>query len=180
MTRSALQIFTAICLTVWVGLGSLQAQDEKVVPPEKVMEGFNKNYPNTTMIFSWRQLDDTYIATFTEQENYRYTRLNEKGWWVEEGVAVTRDEVPEGIWEVIPELDITAFVYETYRVKNDKDKKGYLIIYETAEERIDIFVLDNFKILRKNHYPIPAVEDPTPNPQPKASDADSVDWGGDW
>ena len=126
------------------------------------------------MIYGWRKLEDTYFAAFIYKGNYRYTRLDQKGWWLEEGVALDRSQIPEETWEAIPELDITAFVYESFRAKNRDDQEGYMITYETDMERIDIFITHKGEIVRKDHYPIPSEEE---EDAPVQGPSDEVDWG---
>lgn len=151
------------------------ALGQSVVPPMEVRTGFLKKYPGEEpIIYGWRKLKDTYIATFIYKGGYRYTRLDAKGWWQEEGIALDKDNLPKEIWDAMPEMDITAFVYESYRARNREDQEGFLVIYETDQERIDVFITTQGKVVRKDHYPIPGSE---PEEESSPATTDEVDWG---
>ena len=172
------RLFIACLSLLFIAPMAFAQQPAKVIPPAKVLSGLDKNYPGNPMIYSWRKIEETYLATFIHKEKYRYARFTAKGWWMEKGESINRDDIPAEVWEQVPKMDITAFVFESFKVLTEKDDKGYLIVYETDKERIDILITEAGKVLREDHYPIPAAE-----PLKKTSSdtqSDSVDWSGDW
>ena len=164
-----------VSFLILIGLWAvnMEAQAQGFTPPEAVLAGFHKKFMGESMIYEWREQDGSYIVLFTHQDKYKYARLNAEGFWEEEGEAIDRNDIPESVYAALPELDITAFVHESFRAVTVKDHKGYMLIYETDVERIDIWVTDQGTILRKKHYPIP--EEPEEEKQEEKTD--EVDWG---
>lgn len=154
---------------------AVSASAQAFTPPQQVQDGFAKKYLGETMIYEWRELDGSYIATFTHQDKFKYTMLDAEGRFLEDGESIDRMEIPDDIYAALPELDVTAFVHESFQAQNIKDDKGYLLIYETDVERIDFWVSNQGKILREKHYPIPAA----PEEKEAEDNGDEVDWNGD-
>ena len=149
------------------------AQDGKETKPnDKILENFEKKYIGEKLSFGWRKVTDLYITTFQHKGVFKYCSFKANGFWQEAGEAVEKEKIPEAIYNALPELDITAFLVESFKINTYNDQSGYMMLWETEDTRIEFILSDDGKILRKNEYPIPEKKDE----KKEETDNDKVDW----
>ena len=139
--------------------------------PEKVQQGLDTKYSGEKLIFNWRKVGNLYIAVFQHNGGFKYCALDDTGFWQEQGLQVSQEEIPENVMFAIPKLDITAFVVEVFRSSNRNDDEGFTFLYETDTDRIEIFITNEGKVIRQNKYPIPEEKD-----EEEEGGADDGDW----
>jgi hypothetical protein len=152
------------------------AQQQDFQPPKPVIDGLYRTFQGDPFVLGWRPVEEGFLAVFSHQNVSRYSVMGADGRWVERGSAIDIAELPEGVANQMPELDITAFLLEAYRAERFDDTKGYFLVYETDVDRIDLFITDSGKVIRMRHYDIPPKPEEAEKPAEK--DPDAVDWGG--
>ncbi len=148
-----------IYLLVFALLISVTSQAQKdgqpIEPTEKLTQGLAIKFKGEKMLFGWRKVGDLYIATFQHGDAYQYGAFDVNGRWQEAGTQAQIEEISETVTNALPELDITAFLIEVFKMDTNKDQNGYFFLYETEDNRLEFVVDNSGKILRQAKYPIP-------------------------
>lgn len=154
---------------------SIHAQNQdgvEVEPNEKIKAAFNKKYIGEKLLFGWRKVADLYIVTFQHKATYKYCSYKANGIWHEAGEAIDKDKVPDGIYEVLPEMDMTAFLVESFAVNTYDDVDGFMLLYETELDRIELIISNEGRVIRKNKYKIPEKKEE----EEEEKDGNAVEW----
>lgn len=167
--------FIYIFLIAIVASFAVQAQSDdgrEVKPNEKITEAFEKKYIGEKLLFGWRKVGVLYIVTFQHKGVFKYCSFKANGFWQEAGDLVEKEKIPENVYASVPEMDMTAFLVESFKINTYDDTDGFMLLYETDTDRIELVISDGGKILRQNKYPIPEKKEEGD----KEKDANDVDW----
>lgn len=151
---------------------SAQVTDgQEVEPTKRITESYEKKYLGEKLSFGWRKVGKMYTTTFQHKGIFKYCTFNVNGIWQEAGEAIEGGKIPENIMAVLPELDITAFLVESFAINTYNDIDGFMLLYETEDMRLEFVISDAGKIIRQVAYPIPEKKEAE-----EEKESTDVDW----
>ena len=110
----------------------------QVKVPDKVKSAFEGKFPNATSV-KWEVDEDEFTAGFTSDSINYYTTFNEDGKWVETGVMISYDNLPDPVKKGVKDKFKDNEIKCCYKVEDFKGTVYYEVDVKKESKIIELY-----------------------------------------